>query len=79
MARTARGRFFCSMRLYEAAQVDGADGYRRFAHIILPLLGEPLSCSHAAHQLWTIDDFTTGSLVSEGPSAALMITGSPIP
>ena len=52
--------------IYEAAAVDGASGYRRFAHVILPLLGNLYLVCTLLSTLWTIGDFTTVSLVSEG-------------
>jgi multiple sugar transport system permease protein len=52
--------------IYEAADVDGASGYRRFAHVILPLLGNLYLVCTLLSTLWTIGDFTTVYLVSEG-------------
>jgi multiple sugar transport system permease protein len=57
--------------IYEAADVDGASGFRRFAHIVLPLLGNLYLVCTLLSTLWTIGDFTTVALVSEGaPSYA---------
>jgi multiple sugar transport system permease protein len=55
--------------IYEAAEVDGASGCRRFAHVILPLLGNLYLVCTLLSTLWTIGDFTTVSLVSEGAPA----------
>jgi len=55
--------------IYEAAAVDGASGYRRFAHVIFPLLGNLYLVCTLLSTLWTIGDFTTVSLVSEGMPA----------
>ena len=55
--------------IYEAADVDGASGCRRFAHVILPLLGNLYLACTLLSTLWTIGDFTTVYLVSEGAPA----------
>jgi multiple sugar transport system permease protein len=55
--------------VYEAADVDGADGYRRFVHVILPLLGNLYLVCTLLFTLWTVGEFTTVSLVSEGAPA----------
>lgn len=55
--------------IYEAADVDGADGCRRFAHVVFPLLGNLYLVCTLLSTLWTIGDFTTVSLVSEGAPA----------
>jgi multiple sugar transport system permease protein len=60
------GRTAIPQEIYEAAAVDGAGGYRRFAHVILPLLGNLYLVCTLLSTLWTIGDFTTVSLVSEG-------------
>src|SRR5437879_8864759 len=60
------GRTAVPQEIYEAAAVDGASGYRRFAHVILPLLGNLYLVCTLLSALWTIGDFTTVSLVSEG-------------
>src|SRR5262249_19231428 len=55
--------------VYEAADVDGADGLRRFTHVVVPLLGNlSLVCTLPA-PLGTIGAFTTVSLVSGGAPA----------
>jgi multiple sugar transport system permease protein len=63
-ARTAIPR-----EVYEAADVDGASGARRFAYIVVPLLGNLYLVCTLLDTLWTIGDFTTVSLVSEGAPA----------
>jgi len=55
--------------IYEAADVDGASGCRRFAHVILPLLGNLYLVCTLLSTLWTVGEFTTVSLVSEGAPA----------
>src|SRR6266849_5506078 len=52
--------------IYEAADVDGASGCRRFTHVVFPLLGNLYLVCTLLSTLWTIGDFTTVSLVSEG-------------
>ncbi len=55
--------------IYEAAEVDGASGCRRFAHVIFPLLGNLYLACTLLSTLWTIGDFTTVDLVSGGAPA----------
>jgi len=55
--------------IYEAADVDGAGAYRRFVHIVLPLLANLYLVCTLLDTLWTVGDFTTVSLVSEGAPA----------
>src|SRR5262252_10519862 len=63
------GRMAIPQEIYEAADVDGAGGIRRFAHVIFPLLGNLYLVCTLLSTLWTIGDFTTVSLVSEGAPA----------
>jgi len=60
------GRTAIPQDIYEAAAVDGASGSRRFVHIIFPLLGNLYLVCTLLSTLWTIGDFTTVYLVSEG-------------
>ena len=55
--------------IYEAADVDGASGSRRFVYVVFPLLGNLYLVCTLLSTLWTIGDFTTVSLVSEGAPA----------
>ena len=55
--------------IYEAADVDGAGAFRRFVHVVFPLLGNLYLVCTLLSTLWTIGDFTTVSLVSEGAPA----------
>ena len=55
--------------IYEAAEIDGASGCRRFVHVVLPLLGNLYLVCTLLSTLWTVGDFTTVSLVSEGAPA----------
>ena len=63
------GRTAIPQEIYEAAAVDGATGARRFTHVVLPLLGNLYLVCTLLSTLWTIGDFTTVSLVSEGAPA----------
>jgi multiple sugar transport system permease protein len=60
------GRMAIPQEVYEAAAVDGAGGFRRFAHVILPLLGPLYVVCTLLSTLWTVGDFTTVYLVSQG-------------
>lgn len=55
--------------IYEAADIDGASGGRRFTNVVFPLLGNLYLVCTLLSTLWTIGDFTTVSLVSEGAPA----------
>ena len=63
------GRLAIPQDIYEAAEVDGAGGGRRFVHVVLPLLGNLYLVSTLLATLWTIGDVTTVSLVSGGAPA----------
>jgi multiple sugar transport system permease protein len=63
------GRMAIPQDIYEAADVDGAGGCRRFAHVIFPLLGNRYLVCTLLSTLWTVGDFTTVYLVSEGAPA----------
>jgi multiple sugar transport system permease protein len=63
------GRTAIPQEIYEAADVDGASGFRRFAHVVFPLLGNLYLVCTLLSTLWTVGDFTTVSLVSEGAPA----------
>jgi multiple sugar transport system permease protein len=55
--------------IYDAADVDGATGYRRFVHITFPLLANLYLICTLLSTLWTLGDFTTVYLVSGGGPA----------
>ena len=55
--------------LYDAAEIDGATGVRRFIHITLPLLANLFLLCTLLSTLWTVGDFTTVYLVSGGGPA----------
>ena len=52
--------------IYEAAQVDGAGGLRRFADITLPLIANVFFIATLLSVIWTVGDFTIVFLVSGG-------------
>jgi multiple sugar transport system permease protein len=52
--------------IYDAAEVDGATGTRRFVHVTFPLLANLYLLCTLLSTLWTLGDFTTVYLVSGG-------------
>jgi len=52
--------------IYEAADVDGATGTRRFVHITFPLLANVYLVCTLLSTLWMIGDFTVAYFVSGG-------------
>ena len=52
--------------VYDAAEVDGATGFRRFVHVTFPLLANLYLVCTLLSTLWTLGDFTTVYLVSSG-------------
>jgi multiple sugar transport system permease protein len=59
-------RMRISRDIYDAAEVDGATGVRRFVHVTLPLLANLYLVCTLLFTLWTLGDFTTVYLVSGG-------------
>ena len=55
--------------IYDAAEVDGATGVRRFVHVTFPLLANLYLICTLLSALWTLGDFTTVYLVSGGGPA----------
>lgn len=55
--------------IYDAAEVDGATGVRRFAHVTFPLLANFYLICTLVSTLWMLGDFTTVYLVSGGAPA----------
>jgi multiple sugar transport system permease protein len=55
--------------IYDAAEVDGATGIRRFIHVTFPLLANIYLLCTLLSILWTVGDFTTVYLVSGGGPA----------
>jgi len=52
--------------LYDAADIDGATGVRRFVHLVVPLLGNLYLVCTLLATIWMIGDFNTPDLVSGG-------------
>jgi multiple sugar transport system permease protein len=52
--------------IYDAAEVDGATGIRRFVHVTFPLVARLYLICTLLSTLWTLGDFTTVYLVSGG-------------
>jgi multiple sugar transport system permease protein len=63
------GRMAIPQEIYDAADVDGATGPRRFLHVVFPLLANMYLVCILLFTLWTIGDFTTVYLVSGGAPA----------
>jgi multiple sugar transport system permease protein len=60
------GRMAIPQDLYDAAEVDGATGFRRFAHLVVPLLANLYLVCTLLATIWMIGDFSTPDLVSGG-------------
>jgi len=60
------GRTAIPQDLYDAADVDGATGFRRFVHLVVPLLSNLYFVCTLLATIWMIGDFTTTDLVSNG-------------
>jgi multiple sugar transport system permease protein len=63
------GRMTIPRDIYDAAEVDGATGLRRFVHVTWPLLANLYLICTLLSALWAIGDFTTAYLVSSGAPA----------
>jgi multiple sugar transport system permease protein len=63
------GRMAIPRELYEAADVDGATGYRRFAHVTFPLLANLYLICTLLSTIFSLGDFTTVYFVSGGGPA----------
>ncbi len=63
------GRMAIPQELYEAADVDGATGYRRFVHVTFPLLANLYLICTLLSTILTVGDFTTVYFVSGGGPA----------
>ena len=55
--------------IYDAAEIDGATGARRFVHVTFPLLANLYLLCSLLSTLWAVGDFTTVYLVSGGGPA----------
>lgn len=65
------GRMAIPQDIYEAAEIDGATGWRRLVHITFPLLANVYLVSTLLFTIWTIGDFNTVYFVSYGAPARL--------
>jgi multiple sugar transport system permease protein len=63
------GRMAIPQELYEAAEVDGATGLRRFVHVSLPLLANLYVVCTLLSTIFTLGDFNTVYFVSGGGPA----------
>src|SRR5215470_10192152 len=63
------GRMAIPQDLYEAAQVDGATGLRRFTHVTFPLLANLYLVCTLLCAIWMIADFNTADIVTSGGPA----------
>jgi multiple sugar transport system permease protein len=63
------GRMTIPRQIYDAAEVDGATGFRRFIHVTFPLLANLYLICTLLSTLWALGDFTTVYLVSSGGPA----------
>jgi multiple sugar transport system permease protein len=60
------GRTAIPQDLYDAADVDGATGFRRFVHLVVPVLSNLYLVCTLLATIWMIGDFNTTDLVSNG-------------
>jgi multiple sugar transport system permease protein len=60
------GRMAIPQDLYDAADIDGATGFRRFTHLIVPLLANLYFVCTLLATIWMIGDFNTPEMVSSG-------------
>ena len=60
------GRMTIPKELHDAAAMDGATGFRRFVHVVVPAAGQPLSGCTLLATVWAIGDFNTVFFVSSG-------------
>ncbi|HVC60338.1 MAG TPA: sugar ABC transporter permease [Acetobacteraceae bacterium] len=63
------GRMAIPQELYEAADVDGATGLRKFTMVTFPLLANLYLVCTLLSTIWTLGDFTTVYFVSGGGPA----------
>ncbi|MFI5001103.1 MAG: carbohydrate ABC transporter permease [Reyranellales bacterium] len=63
------GRMAIPQELYEAAEVDGATGFRRFTHVTFPLLANLYFVCTLLSTIFTLGDFNSVYFVSGGGPA----------
>jgi multiple sugar transport system permease protein len=57
--------------IYDAADIDGASGYKRTIYVTLPLLGNVYLISTLLATVWTLGDFNTVFFVTSGAPGRL--------
>ncbi len=57
--------------IYEAAEIDGASGYKRLIYVTFPLLANVYLIATLLSSIWTLGDFPTVYFVSSGAPAKL--------
>jgi multiple sugar transport system permease protein len=63
------GRMSIPQDIYEAAEIDGATGYRRLIYVTFPLLANVYLICTLLSTIWTLGDFPTVYFVSSGAPA----------
>src|SRR5260221_1320443 len=63
------GRMAIPQELYEAAEVDGATGLRRFYHVTLPLMANLYLVSTLLSTIWSLGEFNAVFFVTGGGPA----------
>jgi multiple sugar transport system permease protein len=58
------GRMAIPHELYEAAEMDGATGLRRFAHITIPLMANLYLVSTLLSTIWSLGDFNATEVLA---------------
>jgi len=59
-------RMTLPQNIYDSAEIDGANGIRRFVHVTFPVLANLYLVCTLLSTLWTLGDFTTVFVVSGG-------------
>ena len=65
------GRMSIPQDVYDAADIDGASGYRRLIYVTFPLLGNVYLISTLLATVWTLGDFYTVFFVTTGAPSRL--------
>jgi multiple sugar transport system permease protein len=65
------GRMAIPQDIYEAAEIDGASGFRRLVHVTFPLLANVYLICTLLSSVWTLGDFPTVYFVSSGAPARM--------
>jgi multiple sugar transport system permease protein len=64
-------RMTIPQEIYEAAEIDGATGYKRLIYVTFPLMANVYLVSTLLSTVWTLGDFPTVYFVSSGAPARL--------